>query len=167
MSISGRRRGNKELLERRELALSYIKLQKSNADAMRGIVEKWGVSQSTAEKDVRRAWVHLGEQEDAIERPMRKHQLRSSLKAIYVAAMQSKKYGPAIQAIDRMARLDGLFTDIQINHTGTINTVRQMTSDDQRQELAQLLGMYLGETEEEPGNGHDNDYNGGNGAAHH
>ena len=165
----GRRRGTRESLERRELALSYIRIQRPDADSIRAIKEKWGVAQSTAERDVKRAWRHLADEGEAIDRPMRKHQLRSTVQSILLMAMQGKKLGSqAMQAAVVLGRLDGLFEPIQMNHSGSVESrVRHMTSDDQRQELARLMGYLAVDDEDEDNIPGDDGYNGGNGVSHH
>lgn len=57
-------------------------------------------------------------------RPLRKNWLRLSFQAVYRRAMSSDQLGAATQALDRLARLDGLYEEarVGVEHSGSISS---------------------------------------------
>lgn len=112
---------------------------------------KFSLSERQIHRYIRRIQEELAEEAEK-ERPLRKNQLRQSLRAILQKALQTNQLTAAVQAADRLAKLDGLFAPERIE--ATLRTVELMTSDQQRKrlfELAAKAGM------NGRGNGHDHD----------
>jgi hypothetical protein len=80
--------------------------------------------------------------DDKRDRHARKLTLRRRLEAFYVKAMDADQYGPALQALDRLARVDGLFApeSVKVQHEGNLEIAAlSMTTDAIRQRVDKLL----------------------------
>lgn len=135
-----------EMAERIELALDCFKIQKTYTETVHYILAQTDVSQRTAYSTVKRAYAQL-EGDDKIERPMRKHQLRETLRVILRKALAGARpnYGAALRACRELALLDGLYSPTEINVGGDITVehqIRKMTSHDKRTELANLMDQW-------------------------
>jgi len=77
--------------------------------------------------------------ESEAEAPHRRHQTRMLLRRIIQKAMADKQYGAATSAAGRLMDLDGLKI-VKVEHSGGIShTVADMTSDDKRRKLNELM----------------------------
>lgn len=79
------------------------------------------------------------------ERPYRKARMMETLANFYQRAMAARAFGPALQALDRMCRLDGLFEAEVVEHHHTHRTtadeIREMTTAQRRARINELLRL--------------------------
>lgn len=122
----------------------YLSLQLRHAEIEAKIVEKYGCSDRTVRNDIRKVYARL-EAEGEKERPMRKSQMRETLRKFYQRAVSKDQWAPALQALDRLCRLDGLYEADKISAElkQTIeHRVRHMTTDQRRSRLDQLFNRW-------------------------
>ncbi len=108
--------------------------------ALRGLTDEFGVSTRAARNYVRRAFDQLAELERE-QRPRRKIEMRLTLERLLASAEAAQDWKAAVQAADRLARMDGLFIDrIEMLVADTREGgQRPMTPAEQRRRLLELL----------------------------
>jgi hypothetical protein len=100
----------------------------------------------------RTAWGNLSEEirryeaENVKERPVQKHRMRHSLRVLYQECLKQKNYRTAIQVLDRLCRIDGLFAPEEVEVSGGLTHEHEhehkhihATTGDLRAELQQLM----------------------------
>src|SRR5262245_57775810 len=105
------------------------------------IAERFGCSERTVYDDIRLVWKELAK-EDEEERAVRKNQMRSTLRRLFNKAVRAEDYKAAIQALDRLCKLDGLLAPVKVEHAGELG-VAAMRSGDRRARLEDLLDVAL------------------------
>lgn len=86
--------------------------------------KQWSVTRQTIYNYVQRVYEEMAE-EDKEARPHRKQRIRESLEEFYDRAMQEDKthepnFPAAIQALDRLARIDGCYEPERIEMSGGV-----------------------------------------------
>lgn len=118
---------------------AMIALQVRPPEIVRQVSAKFGISARQVHRYVQRVQNDLAKENEEL-RPLRKHQLRQSLQAVFQKSMQNNQLSAAVAALDRLGKLDGLFEptviESKVTHEGRIDL---MTSDQQRKRLAELI----------------------------
>lgn len=155
-------------------------------EASKQLAEKFGLSQRMCSRYVARV-LDRWEKEAGDTKPIRKHQVRQSLRTVFQAALQQQKLKVCVDALREMAKIDGLYEPIQVGIGGGVEVGAGMglgmmgfkSGDDVRERIeeleARLLNggprstQYLEATcveESKPGNGRGNGYGNGRGNGH-
>lgn len=85
---------------------------------------------------VRRVWA--AEAADEGKSGVLRHQTRQMLRTIVRKAMSDKQYSAAVAGVSRLMELDGLKSPVEVKHGGEL-TIKDMTSDNKRKKLAELI----------------------------
>lgn len=115
----------------------------SPAEAARAACTKFAVGKRQGERYVERAFANWAAK-DQQHRHTRKMTLRRRMEAFYVEAKAAGHYGPALQVLDRLARLDGLYApeSVRVQHEGDPGfKALSMTTDAMRRRVEELLEM--------------------------
>ena len=121
-------------------------LMASNTDSreiVRKLAEKHGVSERTIYKDIERVNIEAVKF-DVQDRPYRKSKMRRTLNQFYTRAMARRAFGPALQALDRLCKLDGLYEPEKVELEGKIAvhvSVAKMTTAQRRARIHELLKL--------------------------
>lgn len=129
----------KQMEKRKRRVEQLLAMQVSSSEIQRQVCDEFGCSARTVRQDIQRTYERW-EVESEKERPLRRHQMRQSLRALMQRAVNDSQWNVAIQACDRLCRLDGLFEPMkaEVNHKGSVD-IRSMTSDDKRRRLLELM----------------------------
>lgn len=90
--------------------------------------------------------------EDDEDKPRHRHYIRATLRLVVQRALARDQLSAAVAAVDRIARLDGLYaeTKVDIRHSGSIDQrYVDMTREDRRARLNELFTLYANGGEEE------------------
>lgn len=120
----GRKPGRKprpDRVRRIETVCKLISLQVNHCAIVKQVSMEFACSQRTVWSDLKRAYAKL---ETTGETPLsiRKQGMRASLRMLFQRAVQMGNIGNALGALEKIARLDGLYEaeQININHGGEI-----------------------------------------------
>ena len=127
------RRARAEVLRAAE---AMVALQVRPMEISRQLAAKFDISERQAHRYVAKVYDALAKENEG-QKPLRKHQLRQSLQAVFTKAMQSNQLSAAVAALDRLGKLDGLWAPLQVDHN-VQGSVEMMTSDQQRKRLFEL-----------------------------
>lgn len=128
------------------------------------------ISERQVTRYVNKVYARL--EQDAVQyTPMRRNQMRQSLEAVYQRAMKKGDLRSAVMALDRIAKLDGLYAAEKVDHSvsGTVEhahqhdeRAKQMTTDERRTRITELFDQYAAKDDgtngagtNGSGNGHD------------
>ncbi len=109
------------------------------------IMQRWGVSDTTAEKDIAHAYKQLADDAEA-ERPKLRARETARMTRVAAAAEREGEYNAAVQASARIAKINGL--DVDVVSVGGVTPEQQamlqamaMTPYQRRQRMEQLRGQ--------------------------
>lgn len=125
------------------------------SEVRRKVMAKFKVSDSTAERDIERAYKAIGE-----ENEKERHQLGARVSArlwrIATSAEKKEKYDAAVSALARLAKIHGLEAPKKLTVTGGVTEEQKqllaalaMTPADRQKRIAELEGQG-GEVESTP-----------------
>jgi hypothetical protein len=100
------------------------------SETRRRLMAKFGISDSTAERDIERAYKQMGERNEK-ERPHLGGHTSARLWRIAGKAEREGKYDAAVNALGRFAKINGLEAPKKHHHTGGV-------TEEQKQLLAAL-----------------------------
>jgi len=133
-------------MDRIAFVVKMLASQRSHREISLALQEKYKCCSRQSYNYIKHAYRRM-ESEDKVAKPMRKVAMRNTLQYFYQEAMKAKQFAPALAALDRMCKIDGLYAPEEVSVSSTINhRVERMTSDDQRKELERLFKMYDTET---------------------
>jgi len=116
--------------------------QVSHREIQLRIQEKFGCSGRQGYNYIKHSYARMAS-EDKLAKPMRKLSMRVALQHFYQKALSDKAYAPALAALDRLCKLDGLYVPEEVSISHSVQArVEQMTSDDQRRQLEKLFAQY-------------------------
>jgi hypothetical protein len=109
---------NHELLRFVEKGLT---IQLAHHEIVKQCQARFGISQRHSYRSIEKVYAIM-EKNAEREKPMRKHQMRQTLRMIAQAALERKDFRAAIAALDRVARIDGLYEDMKfsLHHQGSV-----------------------------------------------
>lgn len=142
----------KETEKRRRKVENYLAIQMDPREVQARIEQEFQVTRRTVRNDIN--WVYQQwEAESEQERPLRRNMMRRSMRSVLKRALAAEQWNVAIQILDRLCKLDGLYapSEAKILHSGVVG-LQQKTSDDKRKRLFELIDQY-GEKPSK-GNGH-------------
>jgi hypothetical protein len=109
---------------------------------LRTLKKEYGFVDEPAREIIMEAMERL-EEDGRVGRPFRRSTMRASLQRAYQIALAQGQVKYAIVALDKLCRLDGLYSPVEIKNVATIaENVRAMTSADQRRRLESLIAGY-------------------------
>lgn len=132
---SGRNGGRKPRADVKAAVAAMVAAQCRASHIVAVLSPKFGLSDRQLHRYVKRCYEEMAAEAEK-ERPLRKHQLRESLRAVVQKALASNQLSAAVAALDRLGKLDGLWEPTKIE--ATVRNVELMTSDQQRKRLFEL-----------------------------
>jgi tRNA 2-selenouridine synthase SelU len=87
-----------------------------SADIVRRLVDEFALSDRHAHRYLAAVRLEIAKEHDE-QRPQYKHYTRATLQWVIRRAMQKEKLAVVVAAVDRLARLDGLYAEIKLEHT--------------------------------------------------
>jgi len=142
--VPGLNRNSKQTLERMDLVEAALaKLHRHK------VIEKqfsalWNISRTQVRKYIALVYEEWKQRADAGDTGKERHRLRAALQDLYVTAVNSGDLNAAVNAADRLCRLDGLFSPQQLvigaTVTANIRSIQAgMTTAEKRKEIEKLL----------------------------
>lgn len=138
-----------ELQSISDFIADHLALQESEREIVRAVGNKYNLNDEAARMAVREVWT-LWNNQPSGEYEARRQQLRLSFANLYKRCLEDGSYNAALGALDRLARLDGLFaptrTQIDVRGASAITEAapdrirdRMRAILEKRPELAEML----------------------------
>lgn len=112
------------------------------------VQEKFGLHPRTGHRYIAIVRATMATEEDE-NRPYHRHYIRATLRTIVQRALARDQLAAAVAAVDRIARLDGLYaeTKVDVRHSGSIDQrYVDMPREQRKARLNELFSLYASES---------------------
>ena len=141
------RRPKAELAERRRKIAEMITLMFRHSEIVAKVSEEFGVSERQAYRDLDIVYADL-EADHERAKPKRAQHVRQALEALLKRCVANNQLSAAVQVIDRLCRIDGLYAPEEVNLSGSLEHDHDhkhahlvASTGDIRNELQQLMAL--------------------------
>lgn len=121
-------------IARRKEVDACLALCMRHSDIVVHIQERFKISERQVHYDINQAYRRHEEDDDEI-RPKRKATMRRTMEALYRKCLVERDLKAAVQVLDRLCKLDGLYAPEKIQ----LDKLPQLKTADRRARLAELL----------------------------